>query len=105
MSGQRFGKQKWSLEDIKITAQKSDGSESFQILTKPEGYNSGRSYYLKADSTRACKELVDNLQRLVSIAKARAESITRFQRSQQIARRVYESTPFQIGSSLLIILV
>jgi hypothetical protein len=90
---------------MQTAAQAGDGSDSFQIFTQPDGFNSGRCYYLKAESVQECEMMVETLQRMIGIAKARAEGNSRFQRSQQIARRVYDSTTFQLLSCLLIILV
>jgi hypothetical protein len=104
--GHRLSKQRKSTnaEDIGTTSQ--DGVvDSFQISTCPDGYNSGRCYYLKADSLQSCEMLVDILLKLVSVARARAEGASKFQQSQQVARAIYDSSLFQASSSLLIVLV
>ncbi len=68
---------------------------SFQIRTQVDGYNSGRSYYLKAASAEECTEVMDKLKALAKTAKKLKDAKTRFQESQERIRVVYHSTAVQ----------
>ena len=78
---------------------------AFQIRTVPDGFNSGRVYYLQAESREVGEEIIEKLRKLTSNAKTKANGASRFIRSQQIVRGFYESPAFQIISALLIIVV
>ena len=76
-----------------------------QIETIPDGYNSGRVYYLKTESTECCESIVKDLKSYASAAKGRKAGISSFQKLQTIALSIHDSIPFQIVSALLIIAV
>jgi hypothetical protein len=80
-------------------------SINFQIRTIPDGFNSGRIYYLQADSAELCETCVCELLKIVKLAKRKATKASRFKRGQKLMRTAFESTVFQCLSSLLIILV
>ena len=75
---------------------------ALQIATVPDGYNSGRSYYLQAGSSQLKQEVSSQLQSLVYAARKKAEVQTHFGQAQASVRRVYVSKPFQYGAALLI---
>jgi hypothetical protein len=77
----------------------------FQIETIAEGFNSGRSYHIQAVTKEECNIVATTLRQLA--AKARQASITanRFERSQAVVLRAYNSLPFQTFSALLILAV
>jgi len=79
-------------------------SINFQIRTIPDGFNSGRIYYLQADSAELCETIVFDLLKIVKVARRRAAKASKFMRGQKLMRTVFESTIFQYLSSLLIIL-
>ncbi len=91
-----------SFEDPKDSCAR--GPVTFQIRTAMDGFNSGRIYYIQARSAEACAAVVGTLQRLVAAARSRAEKASRFRKTQRHLRAVYESTPFQITSSMLILM-
>jgi hypothetical protein len=103
-SGHRLCKPRKSISDIG-TSQSGEGSHSFQISTRPDGFNAGRCYYLKTDSLQSCESIVNRMQKMVSAAKSRAEGASRLRKSQQMAKNFYDSTLFQIASCILIVLV
>ena len=76
-----------------------------RIETIPDGYNSGRDYYFKPDSTECCESIVEELRRYASAAKGRNTGISSLQKLQTTALSIYDSIPFQIVSALLIIAV
>jgi hypothetical protein len=78
---------------------------AFQIRTAPGGFNSGRVYYLQAESREVGEGIIEILQKLIVNAKTKAKGTSRFMRSQELARSIYESPAFQIISALLIIVV
>ena len=78
---------------------------AFQIRTAPGGFNSGRVYYLQAESKEERDGIMEKLCKLISNAKTKAKGTSRFIRSQEISRGIYESPAFQTVSALLIIVV
>jgi hypothetical protein len=78
---------------------------AFQIATIPNGYNSGRSYYLQAESSDLEHQVMTQLRTLATIARKKAEARSSFRKSQDRARAIYTAKPFQIGASLLIVAV
>jgi hypothetical protein len=75
------------------------------IRTVPEGYNSGRTYYLKAPSEGACDLIIRSLSKACKAAAKRLLEQTRFQRTQKRVLTFYFSAGFQSASCLLILLV
>ena len=80
-----------------------DFSRSFQIRTIPDGYNSGRKYFLQAESDIVCSNLVSTLQGFVRSAVFRSKSPG--QRRQELIWRIYNSNFFQSLAAVLIIMV
>ena len=76
-----------------------------QIETIPDGYNSGRVYYLKTESTECCESIVEELRSYAKAAKERKAGNSSFQKLQTIELPIHDSIPFQIVSALLIIAV
>jgi hypothetical protein len=93
-----------------VSDEKTEGSAvtcttSIQIRTVLNGFNSGRIYYLQSDSAESCAEMVQCLQKIVGVAKARAEKASKFRKSQKQLRTIYDSQLFQLLSSFLIVSV
>jgi hypothetical protein len=78
---------------------------ALRIDTKPEGYNSGRTYYLQLASDEECARLAISLTTYVQDAIKRFEAKTGLERSQAKVRIVYNSTVFQCSASFFIIAV
>jgi hypothetical protein len=78
---------------------------AFQIATSPDGHNSGRTYYLRAESRQERQHLLLEWQRLAHEAAHKMEQKTRFRLVQDSVRRVYLSNPFQGFAAALIIAV
>ena len=79
-----------------------EAEHTIQITTEPGGHNSGRSYYLRADSKESLETLVESVRRLAREVKKRRDNKSIFQRIQRMVRRVYESTP---SRALIIFLI
>ena len=79
--------------------------ESFLIRTVENGYNSGRTYYIKLHTKDELDSSISMIKALVNSARKKAEVASRFNTAKLIARAVYESTTFQVLSGFLIILV
>ncbi len=75
------------------------------IETNPEGYNSGRTYYLKAESKTSCQEKIRKLKHFRAAAYERAHAQSAFRQAQLRVLKVYRSTPFQRLVAFLIISV
>ena len=98
----RFNEKK----ETKISdSNKTKFMHGLQISTVDDGYNSGRSYYFKAQSDELCQEIVSSLQIISKAARKRAQAWSWFRRAQSKVRRVNDSTPFQLGVAFLIITV
>jgi hypothetical protein len=78
---------------------------TFQIKTVPDGYNSGRSYYLRTKQDPASSRIIQHLCDITKTARKRAVALSRFNQAQNLVRRFHDSTIFQLAVSLLIITV
>jgi hypothetical protein len=78
---------------------------ALQVQTVEDGYNSGRTYYLQADSAAQCAEICDSLAACARRAREAAAAQSRLRRVQQAVCDAYESTPFQSAVAVLIIAV
>ena len=76
-----------------------------QIKTTPDGFNSGRTYYLQTKSEELRQAVVDDVSRAVESAKSRLAGFSWFRNTQKRVGRVYNSMRFQIGVAFLIIAV
>ena len=76
---------------------------SFKIRTLIDGYNSGRTYYLKASNDEQCANIVKQLSQSAKAAKKAKEAKTRFERSQERVRDVYHSAPCQSFVACMIV--
>ncbi len=75
------------------------------IETHPEGYNSGRTYYLQAQSKASCQEIIKKLVQHSAAAFERAHAQSVFRQAQIRVLKVYRSIVFQRSVAVLIILV
>ena len=89
----------------KKTASKSSRQSILQIKTDMNGFNFGRIYYVKPDIGTSGSNIVQHLLGAISTAKDIAERKSRFQKSQDMVRKVQESLGFQIMVAILIMLV
>jgi hypothetical protein len=76
-----------------------------QIITDPDGYNSGRKYVLQASSDEVCTATIEELTALAKIEKKKAERRSKFQRTQAKVKRVFLSNGFHIFMSTMILVV
>ncbi len=91
--------------DVEDDVENSKNGNDFLIETDEDGYNSGRTYYLQADSSAQCREISNKISQISKLAIDRANSKTAFAQAQQPVRRVYTSTIFQNVVALLILTV
>jgi hypothetical protein len=77
-------------------------SHAMQIATRDDGYNSGRIYYLSADSQESLHELIEYLTKKAKAARAQVEARTVFRKFQLRVRKRYDSPQFQGLMALLI---
>jgi hypothetical protein len=78
---------------------------ALQLKTIPDGFNSGRTYYLQAASDEQCRAVCESISRLARRAREEAAATSRIRRAQAHVAAVYDSTPFQSAVALLIITV
>ncbi len=102
--------EKRSMQRAKSTMMIGDSNNvkfknSFKIRTLIDGYNSGRTYYLKASSDEKCADIVKQLSQSAKAAKKAKEAKTRFERSQERVRDIYHSAPCQSFVACMIVAV
>ena len=73
------------------------------IETHPEGYNSGRTYYLQAESKVSCQDKIQRLKQYSAAAFERAHAQSVFRQAQLRVLKFYRSIPFQRFIAFLII--
>jgi hypothetical protein len=84
---------------------KSSDAAELMIETHPDGYNSGRIYYLQAESKAMCQKIIQKLKQYCTAARERANARTAMAQAQQHVRKLYRSNPFQNTVAFLIIAV
>ena len=77
----------------------------FKVVTIKDGFNSGRTYDMQAETKEECNMVVSTISKWSSKAEKAARNASRFQRFQKVMLRCYNSAPFQIFSSFLILTV
>ena len=104
-----YSKSQRELDASTVRKIENDSSGSLdrlvQIKTVPEGFNSGRTYFLQANSEEQSHKLVERLQKNVNDAMQRAAVKSRFQTSQEKVKKIYCSLFFQGMITFLIISV
>jgi hypothetical protein len=90
--------------DDKETGDEKDENR-LMIETHPEGYNSGRTYYLQAESKASCQDIIKKLLKYSTAAYERAHAQSVFRQAQLRVLKVYRSKVFQRLVALLIIMV
>jgi hypothetical protein len=76
-----------------------------QVKTVQQGFNSGRTYYIHADSEHHREQVVQELTKASAKSLARKLAASRFRSSQRYVRAFYESARFQILVGVLILTV
>ena len=77
-------------------------SKTLQIATGPDGFNSGRTYYLRTASQEHFEELLQFWTTLVHRAKSDADKRNHLQRLQKGLFWIYHSPPYQTAMALFI---
>ena len=91
--------------EMSAIMQTSSEAAELMIETHPEGYNSGRIYYLQAESRAMCQNLISKLKQYCAAARERANAKTALAQARQHARKLYRSKNFQNVVAILIIAV
>ena len=89
----------------KLAGQAKGSSKLLQIRTVPEGFNSGRTYYVRFSSNALCQEVVLELTNKANEARKKLLKLTRFQKNQELVRVVFISKYFQFTVAALIFAV
>jgi hypothetical protein len=76
-----------------------------QIITDPDGYNSGRKYVLQTGSPEACTTLLKELAALSKIERKKAERRSKFQQTQAKVKKLFFSNAFHVLMSFMILVV
>ncbi len=69
--------------EMSTIMQTSSEAAELMIETHPEGYNSGRIYYLQAESRAICQKLILKLKQYCAAARERANAQTILAQAQQ----------------------
>ena len=80
-------------------------ADTIKIITKEDGYNAGRSYFLQISSHTTRLQVIGLLNKHISLLRRKAEARSKFKRSQDSVKRVINSSTFQALSALLIVAV
>jgi hypothetical protein len=76
-----------------------------QVKTTPDGFNSGRTYYIHADSEHHREQVVTELTKAANKSLAKKLAVSRFRSTQKAVRTLYESVQCQILVGVLILTV
>ncbi len=93
------------MRNILHENKRSNDAEELMIETHPDGYNSGRIYYLQAESKAMCQKIIQKLKHYCSAARERANARTALAQAQQHVGKMYRSKFFQNMVAFLIIAV
>jgi cytochrome c biogenesis protein ResB len=93
------------MEAVDKEIDKAANENQLMIETHPEGYNSGRTYYLQAESRASCQDKIKMLLRISAAAYERAHAQSVFRQAQLRVLKVYRSIFFQRFMAFLIISV
>jgi hypothetical protein len=93
------------MMDIEDEGENSKDGNDFMIETDADGYNSGRTYYLQADSSAECRDISNKISLESKLAVDRANAKTAIAQAQQRVRRFYSSAIFQNLVAFLILTV
>ena len=96
---------KYSFSGHELSEEETLQSRSFQIRPRPDGFNSGRLYYLRAENNIECERFMSEIKALIKEAQKQVQEATRFSWIQHCAKQVYDSQIFQGISMLLIVAV
>ena len=86
-------------------SEESSNKKVLRLETSQDGYNSGRVYQLRARSAKDFEDIEEDIKKLSSIARAKAEAKSKFRKSQEVVARIFNSDSFQLLSAILIIAV
>ncbi len=93
------------MDNVHGVDKESKRSNDLMIETNPQGYNSGRTYNLQADTRASCQEIVLTLSQYCTDAHEKAHARTLFAQAQRQVDKVYRSALFQGFFAFLIIAV
>ena len=93
------------MDNVEGEDSEAKQSNDLMVETHPEGYNSGRTYYLQANSRASCQDLVRTLSQYCTAAHEKAHARTVFAQAQRQVDKVYRSALFQGFFAFLIIAV
>ncbi len=98
-------KQVREMEGVDEESKKSQEANELMVETYPDGYNSGRTYYIQTESRAMCRKMVRRLLDSSKKAHERAQAQTAFAHAQHRVGKAYRSALFQNFVALLIIAV
>ncbi len=91
--------------DAEDEGRSAKDKNEFMIETNADGYNSGRTYYLQADSRTACRDIANKISENSRIAIEKDNAKTALAQARQQVRKIYTSAFFQNPVAFLILMV
>jgi hypothetical protein len=80
-----------------------DFTHAFQIRTKKQGKNSGRKYYMRAETDDAATAIISSLTKYAKTAAKKAAAETRWEKIRSRILTIYDSSIFQGLAAILIV--
>jgi exonuclease VII small subunit len=102
------------LSEIKVVKEMIFEADSSKVETKEmelmietslDGYNSGRTYYLQAETTALRQDIIKKISQYSTKAYEKAHAQSTLRRAQLRVRKVYQSLLFQRFTAFLIVSV
>ena len=90
---------------VKTPSAPPAASNNLLIVTEEDGYNSGRKYYIQANSEFERRQIIDNLTSVYKAAKKSKEFLSRHKRMKENLLQITTSDPFQYFFAMLILAV
>lgn len=78
LSGSFFSQEEQELPLIDKSSDFDENIYAIKIVTVEDGFNRGRTYYLRVDSNKLCKHLEDEISKLATACRARCNLILNF---------------------------
>ena len=93
--------QKNSHARLSVSGSLGNQKSMIKIKTEPDGFNSGRTYYVRVKSDLQ-SVAASKLCAIWRSAKQSKEAVTRFKKNQEFVRKIYTSAPSQYMIAALI---
>ena len=90
---------------VRVVASRVKFTNTVEIRTDVEGFNSGRVYYIRAESGGECRRIAADLERCSEVARRHFELRSWWERARDRLKSAYESAWVQAVVGALILAV